>query len=82
MPLETFGYNDLPSGAQSVSFGSVYFCDFNGYNDVDYFSFTISSASKVYLELYPSLMAVRVKVVVAPVMQPQPFCLGLAGMAC
>ncbi len=26
--------------------------------------------------------AVRVKVVVAPVMQPQPFCLGLAGMAC
>ena len=25
---------------------------------------------------------VRVKVVVAPVMQPQPFCLGLAGMAC
>ena len=56
MPLETFGYNDLPSGAQSVSFGSVYFCDFNGYNDVDYFSFTISSASKVYLELYPSLM--------------------------
>ena len=27
-------------------------------------------------------LAVRVKVVVAPVMQPQPFCLGLAGMAC
>lgn len=26
--------------------------------------------------------SVRVKVVVAPVMQPQPFCLGLAGMAC
>jgi methionine-rich copper-binding protein CopC len=49
MTFETFGYNDIPSGAQNVALGEYLWCDMSTTSDVDYFRFSLANHSHVIL---------------------------------
>lgn len=55
MPIES-SYNDTPSSAQQISFGSTYLNDFSTTTDVDYFSFKTNGNSSISISIYPSYL--------------------------
>lgn len=57
MPLETSFYNDLINSAQPIDLSSYYFSDFSSTSDVDYFSFSITNSSSLYISISLSFLS-------------------------